>query len=241
MAAVDKITFDSYTLKARTAPAFLVAVPIGALVVLFYPEGLPGWAALWGLISWCGGGVLISQLGRDQGKKKESDLFKRWGGKPTTKMLRYRYAVNKALHGRRLRKLQELLPDLKIPTEQQENLDPANADDVYDSCAVFLREKTRNKDVFPLVFEENCNYGFRRNLWGMRPLGLTLAAVGACVVATVVAFIVIHGGQVSPRLALTVFANWILLFLWAFIFTSKWVRVAADAYAERLISSCDNL
>ena len=40
-----------------------------------------------------------------------------------------------------------------------------------------LREATRDTSRFPLVFAENANYGFRRNLWGLRPIGTGVAVV----------------------------------------------------------------
>jgi hypothetical protein len=29
--------------------------------------------------------------------------------------------------------------------------------------------------------------------------------------------------------------------LWLFLFTPNWVKIAADAYAERLLDACENL
>ena len=39
--------------------------------------------------------------------------------------------------------------------------------------------ETRIDPKFPLVFEENCNYGFRRNMYGMRLIGLSVASICA--------------------------------------------------------------
>ena len=69
------------------------------------------------------------------------------------------------------KKLSELLNGTAIPTPQDEKRDPERADQVYDACVSCLIERTRDKTRFRLLFEENCNYGFRRNLWGMKPLG----------------------------------------------------------------------
>ncbi len=39
----------------------------------------------------------------------------------------------------------------------------------------YLRENTRDKEKFGLVYAELIGYGFRRNLWGMKKLGVTLS------------------------------------------------------------------
>jgi len=59
-----------------------------------------------------------------------------------------------------------LIPAHPMPMIDDERSEPESADHVYDSSTAFLLEKTRDKKAFPLIFEENCNYGFRRNLWG---------------------------------------------------------------------------
>lgn len=43
----------------------------------------------------------------------------------------------------------------------------------------FLREQTRDPKMFPIVYEENVNYGFRRNLLGLKPTGAAIAVVGS--------------------------------------------------------------
>ncbi len=49
---------------------------------------------------------------------------------------------------------------------------------VYDSATAYLRDTTRDRGRFPLVFQAMYDYGFRRNLWGLKPWGLTFALTG---------------------------------------------------------------
>lgn len=229
---------DTYTRRARLQPALLVALPLGIATLAWFPHGLEGWGALWGLIVWSGGTALIAQIGRDWGKKKEVKLFEMWSGKPTTRMLRHRDAPNKVILERRHKKLKEIMGGVDIPTSEEEQANPTAADDVYEACATFLREKTRDKKRFNLVFEENCNYGFRRNLWGMRPLGISIAIVG---LAAVVALFILKKGLV-PALAIACgIGNLLLLLGWILWFTPSWVRIPAEAYSERLLESCETL
>ena len=48
-------------------------------------------------------------------------------------------------------------------------------------------------------------------------------------------------GQISLKLSIAAVVTLILLLLWLFRFTSDWVRVPADAYAERLAEAIDSL
>jgi len=229
---------DSYTRRARLQPALLVAVPIALAVLACFPEGLVGWGVLWSLLVACGGTMLLSQMARDRGKDKEPELFQMWGGKPTTQLLRHHNTRNRVLLARRHAKLAVLIPSMVIPTAEEEASNPVYADEVYDACTAFLLEKTRDKKIFSLLFEENCSYGFRRNLWGMRPLGVMTSVVCPLVVSVGMLF-----GYVLPKpLAISCLSLDLLLFLgWIAWFTPAWVRIAADAFAERLLASCDSL
>ena len=233
--------FDTYTWRARLQPLLIVALP---LVLSAFPwlSGIPGaWSILGELFVWCGGAALLAQVGRDWGEKKESELFRLWGGMPTTRLLRHRDATNKVLLERCHVKLAELLPGMRIPSAQQEREDPDAADQIYETCTASLRQKTRDKKRFPLIFEENCNYGFRRNLWGMRPVGIAIAAFGT--VALGIVLFVSHYKQIatSPFSFVCELGNILLLVGWSFLFTPEWVRIPAEAYAERLLAACEDL
>ena len=64
-----------------------------------------------------------------------------------------------------------------LPTKEEEESSPVSADTKYKSAIGSLLEATRDTSKFPLVFAENANYGFRRNLWGLRPIGTPIAVV----------------------------------------------------------------
>jgi len=133
------------------------------------------------------------------------------------------------------------LVGIRIPTVAEEHANPGQADQVYETCVAVLRGKTRNREKFPLVFVENCNYGFCRNLWGLKPLGLPLAIGGTIAVAVL---IVTQIGAHDPVSALTVLlgaANLALLALWLFWITPRLVRIPAEAYADRLLETIEDL
>ena len=232
---------DPYVRRARLQPALLAALPLALAALSYSPDGLRGWGLLWTIIVASGGTALLAQIARDRGKKKEASLFQRWGGKPTTRLLRHRDAPNDIVLVRRHTFLQKAIADIHIPTANAERENPERADQVYEACTSYLIEKTRDKELFPLVFEENCNYGFRRNLWGMKPLGMTTSAIGFLAIGLLVVLDIQTRAPVPP-IAFVCAGVSLLLFLgWIGWFTPSWVKVAADSYAERLLSSFEIL
>ncbi len=237
-----RVVLDTYTVRARLAPPLIVVLPLSMATLASFPSVLVEWSAFWSLFVWSGGAFLLSQIGRDWGKKKEHKLFKSWGVRPTTRMLRHRSAKNMVLLAHRHKKLQKMLPDIKVPTIEEEQANPSTADDVYETCVTFLREKTRDRKKFPLVFEEICNYGFRRNLWGMKPLGITISAIGIVVIGLMFSVNYFQKGMLpTPIGIISGLINLILFLAWILVFTPNWVRIPGEAYARRLLESCDNL
>jgi hypothetical protein len=236
-----KTVLNSYSRRARLEPALIAALPLGLATVAWFPTGVVGWGLFWGLIAWSGGTALLAQIAREPGKKKEAHLFASWGGKPTTRFLRHRDAPNKVILERRHRKLARLVPDLHIPSANQEQADPKKADEVYEACTAFLIERTRDVQEFPLIFEENCNYGFRRNLWGMKPIGIALPLLGTAAVLILVGLDFAKNIMPGPIVFIAALVDIFLAVGWLFYFTSDWVKTTAEAYAERLLAASENL
>jgi hypothetical protein len=198
-------------------------------------KGLPLGVALTAAL-----GLLLAQLGRDAGRDSEPGLFARWGGKPTTRLLSHEHSTMnpnslRAIHDR----LRQLRPDLVLPSsaaEETQDLESARA--AYESCVDVLRERTRNANEFPLVFEENASYGFRRNLWAMRPAGWVASFIG---LASSVAALT-HAWQTSKVLAafplVYALVCVVLLVWWSMRIKPEWVRLPAEAYAHRLLETC---
>ncbi len=233
---------DQYTIRARVLPALLVTLPLGLATLAWFPDGLSGWGAIWGLVVWSGGTMFLAQIGRDSGKRKEPSLFGRWGGKPTSKLLRHTNASNRPLLERRHGKLNKLTHPLKLPTPEQEASDPRRADEIYEACVTLLRDKTRDRKDFPLVFEENCSYGFRRNLWGLKPLGLTLTVLSLLAVAALpIVDPAVWTTGPKQRIVVPGLIDCLMLLAWVCIVTPRWVRIPGDAYAERLLEACERL
>ncbi|PZR05032.1 MAG: hypothetical protein DI539_25210, partial [Flavobacterium psychrophilum] len=121
---------DTYSLKARFYPVVILFFPliiIGVSYSLHY-ENLIHVGSSLGLF-----GVLMylfSQLGRDQGKMKENDLWNSWGGALTTQVLRCdNLLIDKHTRKRYHKKLQELCPIDEAPIADHEIENPGCNDE----------------------------------------------------------------------------------------------------------------
>ena len=238
---------DPYNRRARFQPVIWSLLPILIAFVLLIPE----FQGLWSTIGWlviCGGGpTLLTQMGRGRGKALEPMLYRSWDGKPSVAMLRHRDRRLSAAAKTRYRDiLQRTVPGLRLATPDEERTYPAQADDGYEGATSWLLSQTRDHERFGLLFQENINYGFRRNIWGLKPWAL---ASGPVAIAMVLGFEsdAWKGGAVATLSTINA-AGWICvataithILVFAFLIRSDWVRTAADAYAHQLLASCDIL
>ena len=229
---------SSYTWYARTTPVLLALVPLGVGVAVWFPEAtLERIGAI--ILAPTALAILLGEKGRDRGRRLQSALWSSWGGPLITQYLRHRdTTINKQLKKEYHNRLAWLLPNISIPTEPQEAADPVTADQVYDACAqhivVVVRE---DQNWYPMAFKENRSYGFRRNLWGLKPLGITLSLAGLFAALSRSYF------HWADRQFLTL--DWTvssvfcgaLVLSWMFLVTSSWVRIPNDAYARRVLEA----
>lgn len=228
------LALDHYERVARLYPALLATAPVTVLMFLWAPNES---ALLKGAVSLTvSAGVLLVLMhyGRLRGRAIQAKMVGRMGGLASTVALRHRdtylakgsrtaYHDTLRSHG------------LDIPTPDEEASDPVGADDKYRSAVDWLREQTRNEKKFPLVHGENRSYGFRRNLLGLKPLGLSLALIALIVdlglslrYADQGSTLQITGFVLAGFLAVAVTA-------WVFVITEKFVLDASWAYTERLL------
>lgn len=229
------IEFNTYSLKARVYSSVIVLLPCFILAIVYvtnvelYYHYLTSFACF-GIFSF-----VLSQIGRDNGKKKENRLFKYWGGKPTSMILRHSndhldIHTKKRFHA----KLEQTIPYIKIPTHEEEMENLQAADAIYDSCTKWLISKTRDESRYSLLFKENINYGFRRNLWGMKTWAIGIIAI--C--------ILVHSFMITQKftsIEIVKTKDWMLLgvfilfaLFWLIMVNREWVKITAFSYAERL-------
>jgi hypothetical protein len=204
-----------------------------------------GIATMFSVIVASGVFVVFAHLSRSLGLRKQGVLVQSWGGMPTTIFLRHRdETIDQYTTRRYHERLEKLVPsNWKAPTEEEEMSAPDDADAKYSAAVKWLISNTYDSIRFPLLFKENVGYGFRRNLLGLKPIGVFLAAT--CTIATFAA----ATGLIPPELASPQeFLAWSSVIVcisavifWVYLVTPQWIREAADRYAYQLLNTIDQI
>jgi len=241
--------FDRYSRIARLYPAILAIAPCAWSAVILFPKLVTSLAnSVIVVVVVIAALYFISGIARSRGKAIEPELLRRWGGWPTTIFLRHRDAtldgVTKARYQQRLSRL---CGGLRFPAPDDEASDPAAADAVYRSATKKLIEKRRDAKYRQLHYE-NESYGFRRNLLGLRPIAITLAALAA-LGATIAWYLltpdprslrdIIGFGSSYPRFPALVVVDLLDLVGWGLLVREFFVRQAAEEYAHALFRTLD--
>ena len=126
-------------------------------------------------------------------------------------------------------------PGSKLP-------DPASEDsDGYEAAIQTLRNKTRDHSRFRLVFEENRNYGYERNLLSVRALGICTSIVILAASACAALLVANHRGSVTLEFPIGLVSQLAIVIFWAVVPSEQRTRTVAFKYAERLIDAAESL
>jgi hypothetical protein len=233
---------DNYSLKARIYPSFIVLLP-SLLLAIYYITDFKAYFhyftafATVGLFSY-----LLSQVGRNKGKIKEPELYKLWGGKPTTQILRHSNSiVDQYTKARYHAILTAKISNISIPTKEEEANNPIEADVIYESCSKYLISQTRDSIKYSLLLKENISYGFRRNLWGMKTWGIVILII-CTIIHTTLATNYFASISFKPTSDVYLYCGFGIIFIfWSFIVNPNWIKIPAFSYAERLFEQLNNL
>lgn len=235
---------DNYSLKARVYPMVILFFPI-VIIGIFYSIQFQAVMLLLSSLGIVGALMyLFSQVGRDLGKSKEAELWKMWGGAPTTQIIRLsNNLLDTHTKGRYRQKLQVLCPVPFVPDANTENDNSETADEVYRAWAKYLISKTRDVKTFGLLLKDNTSYGFRRNLWGLKRYAILLTL---CLIAGNYIFWKLRSHLYNPlaypeNFIFSEAALFAVLIFWTVKVTSDWIRIPAFSYAERLYESLETM
>lgn len=248
LSALTKL-FDSYNRVARLYPALLAIAPILCSAVVVFPSIVSttprSTAAAFGLSCLA---YFLASLARSRGKTIEESLLAKWGGWPTTIILRHRDGrIDPATKARYHATIAGLCPDLAMPSATEEQNAPAAADDTYRSATKRLIEMRRGSE-YAMLHRENASYGFRRNMLGLRPIALTIAVFAAVVTAvgwwTVLwpspTWQSLRNSVVTyPYLPVLLAFDAGYFLMWTAMINERFVRQAAYEYAEALFRTLD--
>lgn len=231
--------FSAYPLRARLQPALLAMLPALTLLILAPDAWTPLKTVF--VIAVAGGVTLfLTQVTRDAGRRIEQNLNRQWGGMPSVAMLRHRDPrIAPATKQRYHAQLATAL-EAAMPTASDEAADPPAADAAYLSACDWLRARSRGAG-FETLFEENIDYGFRRNLLGLKPLAIggAVAVAGVIALASWRGFPVAVPAITAPYVCLAVAALAAYAVVLLLIVRPVWVKRAADNYALRLLETLD--
>jgi hypothetical protein len=238
--------FDTYGRNARLFPALLIPIPLLAVpnvmkalesVSSGIVSGIVGIALLYGL----------THAVRALGKRAEARLLKKWGGFPTPKYLMWSDTTLDSTTKRRYYKFFRA-NGIQMPSESEERAAPESSREKLGSAVTWLRNNRRD-EKHKILHSENAAYGFRRNLYGAKPLGLLIAAVaGATVVSPLFTGLsdfsalgvmaAVNAAESKAQIGIAI--SLASMLLWLFIVTPSWVRAAGDQYARALLETCDS-
>jgi hypothetical protein len=236
--------FDAYGRNARLYPAILVMVPILAL-----PSVLSGIQAVssFAVAALFGVAILyaLTHVVRALGKRAEVHLLAQWGGLPSTRWLLW---SDPTLDVTTKRRYHDFLRSkgLSMPSLEDERANPDDARERLASAVTWLRNNRRG-DTHKILLGENASYGFRRNLYGAKPLGIVISMVCAAISGGIGVRAMLHAPALTLVDALKVITPDVRTgFFVAFAWFCGWlfvrpgcVRDAGELYAKALLETCD--
>ncbi|ELS4492789.1 TPA: hypothetical protein OME37_004671 [Klebsiella michiganensis] len=247
MKTLYELIQDPYERKARLTPGLLVVLPLLVPLVSAYGPKNPILTGIVALLAGCGAMFALSNITRGNGKKLEVKLEKKWGGMPTTIILRHRDRHLDPLTKERYYDLVEKKLGIKLLSVEDERLEPEKADQHIIAATRRLRELNRKNKG--LLLKENISYGFHRNMLSMKIIGIVSSLFGftyGLILAKILKIIppnfdIVNIANPGLPASLTLLISLALLLSWLFYFKESSVKVVGITYAERLFETLPSL
>ena len=106
----------------------------------------------------------------------------------------------------------------------------------------WLIAQTRDEEKFPLIKEEAINFGFSKNLYGLKYLGIFTSSF--LTILEVVAIVAKYNHQIGcveySNLIASAIVSFTFTIVWIFLITKEWVIYSGNRYARTLLSACDS-
>lgn len=233
---------DDYERRARLAPGLLTLLPLVILALSLGIRDRPLVTGALTTLAAAGGPVLIAQTVRHRGLVLQRSLWAAWGGSPTTESLRHVSPTATATNREHWRHEVERVTGVPLPTSHEEHVSPGQSDERYAVAVSRLIELTRDQGTFPLVYAENKNYGFERNMLGMQKPGFIVATASSLVLVGLVLWRTVgESTREWTDVLIGSVLSFTLVFIWMFIPNEDRVRLAGERYAARLLDSTTRL
>lgn len=227
--------FDAYNLRVRFSVGLILITPIIFSIYLLVPNA-SNFSFTTIILILCFGlcNFMMSQS-RYLGRKSSSKCFP--GLMPAQQMLMPEDNSLDPITKKRYQKFfSSRLKNLSF------SKDVSTAENSSKSAINWLISQTRDVEKFPLIKEESINFGFAKNLYGLKTLGtiisafLTILEVGI----TIAKFYLKFGYVEYSDLIASSIVSCAFTLLWIFLITKGWVKDAGYRYARTLLSACDS-
>lgn len=241
--------FDKYSFNARVKPALFIILPVVVTAYILIEPLRTLLGSLVGIFVTCGVVNFFANQMSSAGNELQTKLFKKWGGAPTTIILRYSdETLDKYTKQRYRAKLNELIPNFKKITESYELQHPHDADDYYNSASNFMREYTRDVERYSLIFSENISYGFSRNLLAFKKTAITVVVISflISIIFMLLNFSISFDNvnelkKIPSSYCVLLGIHIVFLLIWFSMINEKWVKMRGLAYAKRLYAACEDI
>lgn len=244
--AISDKLLDPYDVRARLLPGLLVLFPAILYLTLLLGTKSPVVVGLSSVLVTCGGPYLLSSFIRTWGQRAQNCLYQRWGGQPSTILLRHRDTTLPTPTKHRYHELATARLGVAMPSAEEELRDSVQADLAYAAAADKLRPQTNDRKEFPFIFKELMAYGFNRNAYGVRWVGFSVAIlIVITTLANAEAFALESPYWRTPELdnahTIVLVLSLTMAVLWCAHFTGETVRLAGVSYAKRLWEALDRV
>ena len=223
---------DSYERRARLTPGLLAVAPVVVLLIALGLEKNVVVSATLGVLSFGVGTYLLSVIVANLGRRLQDELWKSWGGPPTSQLLRAHSNKSSISQRSIWRSAIESVTGVALLPAAQEVTEPGRADELIAAAIGQVRHLGQDRH-YPLIAAENAQYGLERNLYGSRWLGRALSL--ACFVALAIALKVV--APLSVTLLIGTLVELVLSVLWFIIPSEGRMKDAAFRYGEQLLQA----
>lgn len=189
-------------------------------------------AVILGALSVGVGSYLLSVVIGHLGRRTQDGLWSRWGGSPTAQLLRTQGSPASSAQREIWRDAIQRLSGVKFMSRRLEKAQPEKADQLI-LAAVGQVRRLGQDSRYPLVAQENAQYGVERNMFGSRWLGRSLSLL--CLAIT--AGIALYSQSLSTSLAIGIGAQATLSVLWFIIPSESRTKAAGFRYGEQLLQA----
>lgn len=129
-------------------------------------------------------------------------------------------------------------------SQKIQSFDVDTVDENMASTAVtWLIAQTRDENKFPLIAEENINFGLSCNLLGLKKTGLILSLLG--ILINILIYVVDIKNIISVDIPyniifIAILLNLLFLLFWIFLVNQNLVKNAGKKYGRALLAACDS-